>query len=132
MYHTCKLRVCEVSLLYLLLYEFADIYVLEVCIHRCTALLLSLWAIGPLYGIYTIKNVGTYIVHQKRGIAKHHKANESNINPHAGGITIHAFILLCTMYTTNASIILTHPALRSFWRFPFLDEAYNALIYRPL
>ena len=75
--------------------------------------------------------MGTYFVHQKRGIAKHHKANESNINPHAGSIAIHAICLPCTVHTTNASITLTHPALRSFWRFSFLDEAYSALYLLP-
>ena len=30
------------------------------------------------------------------------------------------------IHTTNGSIILFHPYLSKFWRFSFLDEAYNA------
>ena len=79
-----------------------------------------------------MKNVGTYFVHQKRGIAKHHTVNESNINPHAGSIATHAQQMPCAVYTTNASITLIHPTVRIFWRFPFWMKPITLFYYRPL
>ena len=83
MNHACKLGVCQMALLHLLFDEFADIDVLEVRFHGYPWLPLLCRRSPQPAVTYIYENVGTYFAHQKRGIAKHHIANESNINPHA-------------------------------------------------
>lgn len=124
MYLTGKFGIADMAFVYFLLNDFSDIDVFEFRFHRFVSCLLTICS-PDVWRFLLYKKREELYCSLKTWYRQTPDLQMNRINT-SRWCYMYATHTAARVHTTNGSIILFHPCRSKFWRFSFLDEAYNA------